>query len=300
MLAALPIWLVASGEWQVASKAKSPSTISYSLLSILLTLILLPSIAVRDWSDYFGNWPERGMVRFLYRGDYHDMADYLNESDITDIGVTGLLAGPWDKLALSIDLDRPVNVRWYNPQRVLLLEPAISFAGFPDVADALAGSWEPLAEEARFGEYVLMGVETAVSPPTPPPTCFQNGLCVVSAAFEPATHALDVTWVVERPLSLPDIPLISNPPPPNVYAGPRLSVFAHLLDADGNLITGDDGLWVDAATLQVGDVFIQQHWLPAADGQVGTAVSFGLYDPMTGERILTDQGSDQVRIEIEP
>ena len=299
ILAALPIWGLGSREWGVAAKAQSQISNLKSPLSVLLAFLLLFSIAARDWSDYFGNWPERGMVRFLYRGDYHDMADYLNESDITDVGVTGLLAGPWDKLALSIDLSRDVHVRWYNPQRVVLLEPAVSFAGFPDAADALDVSWQPLAEEVRFGDYALMGVETAVSATTLS-TCFQNGLCVASASFDAATNALDVVWIVQRPLSLPDIPLISNPPPPNVYAGPRLSVFAHLLDADGNLITGDDGLWVDVTTLQVGDTFWQQHWLHAPDGQVGTAVSFGLYDPMTGERILTDNGLDQVHIEVEP
>lgn len=295
ILVALPIGLlIENGQLPMVNRQWSMGIVA------IVSVVLLGGIAVRDWTDYFGNWTERGMVRFLYRGDYHDMADYLNATpDITDVGVTGLLAGPWDKLALASDLDRPVNVRWYNPQRVVLLEPAVSFIGFPDADDSLAVSWEPVAKNVQFGDYALMGLKEPV-PLHTPFTCFQNGLCVSSASFDAATNALDVVWVVERPLSLPNITLISNPPPPNVYAGPRLSVFAHLLDADGNLITGDDGLWVDVTTLQAGDVFWQQHRVQALDERVGTAVSFGLYDPMTGERILTDQGADHVQIEIEP
>ena len=95
--------------------------------------------------------------------------------------------------------------------------------------------------------------------------------------------------------TLPPIPLISNPPPPGVYAGPRLSVFAQLLSSDGQFLTGDDGLWIDPTTLYEGDIFIQQHTLPPP--QNGQRMVFGLYDPMTNERILTVDGRNAVVVE---
>ncbi|MCA9926693.1 MAG: hypothetical protein KC421_30205, partial [Anaerolineales bacterium] len=295
ILLALPIGLlVENGQWSMVNGQRS-----MKIVATASAVILLGSIAVRDWSDYFGYWPERGMVRFLYRGDFHDMADYLNaHPEMTDVGVTGLLAGPWDRLALAIDLERPLNIRWYNPQRAVLLSPATSFAGFPEAAAPLANAFVTMPDVPTFGDYALMQAETAV--PTLHPICFQNGLCVVSAAFDDVMGTLDLVWWVRQPLSLPEIPLISNPPPPGIYAGPRLAVFAHLLDANGNLIVGDDGLWVDPTTLQVGDSFLQQHWLLSSDSRGGTAVSFGLYNPMTGERILTDDGSDHVLVTIDP
>ena len=76
-------------------------------------------------------------------------------------------------------------------------------------------------------------------------------------------------------------------------------MFAQLLDADGNFITGDDGLWVDPVTLQPGDIFLQQHWLTMPDGSEPAAVVFGLYDPMTGERILTIDGRDHLSLKID-
>jgi hypothetical protein len=77
-----------------------------------------------------------------------------------------------------------------------------------------------------------------------------------------------------------------------------LYVFGQLWDADGNFLTGDDGLWVDPTTLQAGDIFVQQHHVPLADGVVAETAVFGLYDPMTGERILTDDGRDYLRLRI--
>ena len=64
-------------------------------------------------------------------------------------------------------------------------------------------------------------------------------------------------------------------------------------------LVGDDGLWVDPQTLYAGDVFLQRHALPAPAGGEAAAVLFGLYDPLTGERILTVDGADHVRLRIE-
>ncbi|MBE2222423.1 MAG: hypothetical protein IAF02_12820, partial [Anaerolineae bacterium] len=59
-----------------------------------------------------------------------------------------------------------------------------------------------------------------------------------------------------------------------------------------------DGLWVDIYSLQAGDVFKQQHQfaLPA-DINAETAV-FGLYDPLTGTRILTNTNQDHIKLEL--
>ncbi len=110
---------------------------------------------------------------------------------------------------------------------------------------------------------------------------------------------LELEWRVEGDLALPDMPLISNPPPPGVYSGPRLAVFAQLLDGAGGMVAGDDGLWVDPQTLRDGDVFLQRHYLTAPDGASPAAIVFGLYDPMTGERILTTDGPDHITLQLD-
>jgi 4-amino-4-deoxy-L-arabinose transferase-like glycosyltransferase len=277
------------------------------IVPITIALLLVAAIALRDLPDYFHEWPRRGMTRFLYRADIRDVAGFLNQHpEINDFGITGLLAGPWDKLALSIDLrseqsDRAAP-RWYNPERVLLLHPPLSFSGYPELETPYSDSLIPVPDGKKIGGYELVEVAQERLEPAAvmnDSSCFQNGLCLLSAGYNAETARLELDWLVAETLMMPEMPLISNPPPPGVYAGPRLHVFAQLQDKQGNFLVGDDGLWVDPFTLQRGDRFLQQHQLAAPAGQQGTSLIFGLYDPKTGERILTTDGQDALRLELE-
>ncbi len=308
ILAALPIGRLAMREWRLG--VHLPLATRYSPLAILAALLLIASIAARDLPDYFQRWPERGMVRFLYRADIQDVADYVNANpELTDFGISGLLAGPWDRMALQIGLHNndEVRPRWFNVERALLLSPPLSFVGFPETAAAYQPLLNPVAPPATAGFYSLAQTEAQMlAERSEERICFTNGLCWLTAVFDPATNHLELGWQVGETLELPPMPLISNPPPPGVYAGPRLQVFAQLLDAEGNFLVGDDGLWVDPVTLQPGDTFLQQHWLNLPEDVVaetpalsGPEVAvFGLYDPMTGERIRTVDGRDHLSLQI--
>jgi hypothetical protein len=278
-------------------------------LAVGAAVLLLANIALRDLPDYFGEWPNRGMTRFLYRADLSDVAGYVAaHPSLTDFAITGLLAGPWDREALKLELAEEgiepaaIRPRWYNPERVIFLELAgepspPAFAGFPVGVTPIHGAkLTPLPGE-QAGGYLLSRVEAARGA-TAETVCFRNGLCWLAADYDPATGYLELTWRVDRPLDLPPLPLISNPPPPGVYAGPRLYVFGQLLDEQGNFLAGDDGLWVDPLTLYPGDEFIQQHRPVLAAGAQPAIVSFGLYDPMTGERIWTEDGRDHLSLPI--
>ena len=305
ILAALPVgalagWRRVPARWRGAAVG-------------LLAALLVGLTAARDLPAYFGQWPARGMVRYLYRADVADVAGFVLRDPAApwpaDFGITGLLAGPWDRVALELELGGrdDVRPRWYDPRRALLLWPDVSFAGYPGVESPYAAVFEPLPQDSQLpGDYTL----GRVAPPVTPlldgqvtlneaPQCFANGLCWSAAAYDAAGGWLEVQWQVARALDLPPLPLISNPPPPGVYAGPRLTVFAQLVGPDGAFLVGDDGLWVDPQTLYAGDVFLQRHALPAPAGGEAAAVLFGLYDPLTGERILTVDGADHVRLRIE-
>ncbi len=293
ILAALPLTLV-----DRLAGARASSRI---LLGTALATLLILSIAWRDLPDYFNRWPERGMTRFLYRADIRDLARYLdNHPELSDFAVTGLLAGPWDRLALDIDLRvaEEVRPRWYNPERALFLslagQPALSFSGYPLPPSFHPAAYEPVAGH-QAGEYHLARVEQDIAS-VGDPACFQNGLCLARAQYDPSGQTLELVWEVERPLDLPEMPLVSNPAPPGVYAGPRLLVFAQALDSTDTLLAGDDGLWVDVTTLHPGDRFVQQHRFGLPEGSPPATISFGLYDPKTGERIATTDGRDHLEL----
>jgi hypothetical protein len=294
LIAALPVW------WLNQSRFRDRDW-----LVTVSAVLLLASIAVRDIPDYFNEWPQRGMTRFLYRADIHDVAQVLNEEEeLQDFAISGLLAGPWDKLALSIDLDddraQTTNARWYNPGRALMLVPAVSFAGFPEIESPYAEAQERVPGADTVGGYQMMQISPDLLPEMirpMEPICFENGLCWIASSYDPGSGRLDLAWSVQEELELPSIPLISNPPPPGIYSGPRLAVFAQLQDAAGNFLVGDDGFWVDPQTLRAGDRFIQQHQLPGVEDMDGVTAVFGLYDPLSGDRILTSDGRDHIRLQ---
>jgi hypothetical protein len=266
-----------------------------SLLVICCSLFafFLVSNIIRDLHDYFVVWPRQEMVRVLYRADYREAARYLDaHPEIADAAVSSTLLGPWDRLALEVDIQRDdVDVRLFDPGRALV------WSGGDEPSTVLLTSWpHPAASIDDF-----LGPPEAISPhltrhtlspisnpqsPISNVACFANGLELIEARWMGETDLLTI-WHVTEPLDLPPSPVVANPPPPGVYSGPRLKVFAHLLDADGAQVTGDDGLWVDPLTLQPGDYFLQVHRFAASVDGPYTA-RLGLYDPKPGAEMRWD------------
>ena len=274
------------------------------LILVAVLLVFLAPIAYRDLIDYFERWPQDGYVRFLYRGDYRDVARYLdNQGGTQDWAVGSLLMGPWDRLAMDVDVrGEDIAVRLFDPRRAMVYVGGASpgaalFTSYPQPAPSLArlsqeGKSQLVFSGPSFNHYRVQPVTTIVQ--EQPLARFANGLELITADWDdlggtlaPGKEAiLATTWRVVAPLDLPFVPIVANPPPPGAYSGPRLSVFTHLLAADGTFLVGDDGLWVDPLTLQPGDQFIQLHRFAipadAADGPY--RMELGLYDPKTGER----------------
>jgi acetyl-CoA carboxylase beta subunit len=310
LIAALPIGAAIKAFYKRKEKAQGNSSwiqqvIHSRLTYVILALLLVGSIGWRDTADYSNEWSNRGMVRFLYRADIKDLTRYLaDHPELIDFGATSLLAGPWDKKAFEIDQPEGTtnHPRWYNPERAVLLEVGgerpLAFSGYP-VVPMLYESWYNNLPGETAGGYRLAEISSPLNWANSEAVCFQNGLCWLAAEYNQADQTLDIIWQVKRPLSLVEEQLVSNPPPPGIYNGPRLVAFGQLLDSEDNFLAGDDGLWVDVYSLQPGDVFLQQHRPFIGEGRQPAAVLIGLYDPLTAERILTEDGRDHIRLELD-
>jgi hypothetical protein len=64
-----------------------------------------------------------------------------------------------------------------------------------------------------------------------------------------------------------------------------LKIFVHALDETGQLVGQWDGLDVDPAAWQPGDVFVQLHRFTVPETAVVTSFAIGLYDGATLERL---------------
>ena len=285
----------------------------------LIVAAFVVSNAFRDVRDYFVVWPERGMVRLLYRADQREAAQYLDaHPEITDAAVGSGLMGPWDRIALEVDIRREeLNVRLFNPERALV------WPAGDDPPPVFLPSWPKPTRPiqtllASGGEDVLSSL-TLHTPPSltgsgsmTGETIFANGLTLTQVRWlegqDPSPEEKQIlltVWKVSEPIELPPIPVVAQPPPPRTYTGPRLAVFAHLVDGDGGAVEVDDGLWVDPLTLQPGDRFAQIHRFSVPDGlSTGSyTLELGLYDPKTSDRWLTldasgEPDADRVRIPL--
>jgi len=306
-LAAIFPALVLSNATTTAFVARRPIKVwAFPLCGTIVALSLLTN-TYRDLHDYFTVWPSRGMVRFLYRADYRQVADYVNTHDESrDFAVASNLMGPWDRLALAADIKRTnVAIRLFDPGRVLLYPHTESHKFLIIIPYSL--ELNPLVEAALTAGTKIRQEDTfpfrvfepasavisqrSISSDLPCETTrFANGLTLTNCALSDITtgtaEGLLTLWEVSRELDLPPIPIVANPPPPGIYTGPRLMVFAHLLTSDGELITTDDGLWVDPLTLRAGDEFFQIHrfTIPYAAAPGPYSVAIGLYDPRTNTR----------------
>jgi 4-amino-4-deoxy-L-arabinose transferase-like glycosyltransferase len=278
---------------------------------VILSVLFLATNACRDLKDYYFTWPVRGMVRFLYRADYRDAADYLNaHPEITDVAITSTLIGPWDRLAMDVDTGPDAAaVRLFNPERALVWAEGqspplvlLTSSPAPDAPiDALLEAGAELQEPVSRHLDLYALVDPPASARDAPLGRFANGLELLDVHWVPEAGpapgqegVLLTTWRVATELDLPPLPIVANPPPPGVYSGPRLAAFAHVLADDGTRLVGDDGFWVDPLTLRPGDRFVQAHRfdIPADAPSSPYLLALGLYDPLTGDRWAVPEGSE--------
>lgn len=300
----------------------------WSSVWVLLMVAVIATNAVRDVYDYFFVWPQRGMVRFLYRAEYREAARFLDaHPEITDVSIGSGLMGPWDRIALEVDIQRQgVAPRLFNPQRALVWpaggDAVVLLPTWPEpspFADALLESGSSLSSGLSLHNLAALPDSALTTPEkwksVPMPAfgyTFANGLTLVDLWWAGADDAsgegvgqLLALWHVSDELDLPPMPVVAQPPPPEVYAGPRMSALVHLLDANGELLATDDGLWLDPLTLRSGDQFAQLHCFSGLydSSSHPDGLQLGLYDPKTNERWPTlsaggEPGSDVVRISL--
>jgi hypothetical protein len=232
LLAALPVFGL---RYLVGSSQRADSL--RTTLFLLPGLFLVVSVAARDLPDYFYEWPQQPMVRFLYHADVRELAQVVRSEPAAyqDMGVASLY---WPGRGSSWPLAWKL-ARWRRRCGCAgIIRSGCCCCNRPALLPMTA-SLGPLFHETAYerdpavtvGRYWLAEVQMA--PTIEESVCFENGLCWETAVFHPDTQTLELEWRLARPLDLPPIPLISNPPPPGVYAGPRLAVFAQLLDENG-------------------------------------------------------------------
>jgi hypothetical protein len=214
--------------------------------------------------------------------------------------VLGPQASDLDTKTLGLDPDRQLIVKWAGQDAVVLdtqgparyiARGGESIAGFaPDMHQALIDHGVKLGTDVS-GELRLWEIDarSALSATLQQPRGlaqpigFAGGLTLIGydlRADKDQPIDLVTYWRVDQALT------------------PPVSLFAHIVDAAGNIVAQRDGLNVRLSSLEPGDVIVQH---TVIDHPTGTdQLRLGLYDPATGQRqvLRHDANRDELRIPL--
>ena len=326
-IAAWPVPFVFAGvamnevlQW-VGKKQEARGKLWRRLVGGLFVLVLIWNAAL-TYNDYFMRWSTDDYVRFWQQATWTQAARALNADRFTGpIAASGLSIQDFDPQTFDLlGLRSDLEIRWFDcrgamvyPQGDVItryLVPGylpcdvnrwnaqlLTQVHWPDSAEiayslygldsSQARAWiQKLSENPvylgneTFNAQAPLNGLTRISPPN------FEGLQLFGAMFDrtgdataglhdlsifrPGTTALlDTFWMINQPFSSP------------------LKIFVHLTAPDGNIAAQWDGLDVNLATLEIGDMFSQRHRLELpADLPPGPyRISMGVYHPATGQRL---------------
>jgi hypothetical protein len=236
--------------------------------------------------DYFGVWANEYIVRFQYHAPTRAVAQLLNQHpEITDVAIgTNPYQLVLDPLALRLDMPHDIAANWFNAEAVVV-QP---FSG-PTIFTALQAPSVEVRQvlsdtaqlQAKYPEFDLYTVHAL---PANGPAALRDPLTLIDTqtSRQPAKPGQLIQWRTHW--------LITSDP-----AQPRLKMFLHVLDDQGEVIIGDDREDLNFATLSNGTSFwqINQRALPDDFPPGQYQVEIGWYNPDTGERLKRADGSDR-------
>jgi len=273
----------------------------------LAIVALNVALTVRDYVA----WNASDSIRWEHQATVTEMGRYADaHPELHDVAFMGNAVdyySPWMKVGNSLT-SRRTDVRWFNPARALLWNPAgpvTYLLPFRDpnpitfnqiISDTLlSAARQTLDEKLPDGRPVFTAYEMADTAALhaqaiasgKPSYDFGGRLVLIGYEARPAQarpgESIRVLtyWRVTR-----------------VDASP-LVMFVHLFRPDSKPVTQEDRLDVALETLHVGDEFMQTHrvTLPG-DAQPGMyRIAIGLYSPVTQIRVPVE-GSNRVEFDL--
>ena len=259
------------------------------MVAMIGVIALSGALSIRD---YFVTWPARPEVRAIYRSDLADVARWLDaRPDDEPAIVASTNPHDVDPFLFDFELRKLRPIKWvdhtygliFPRERALYISPAGS----------------PLAPELRD----LVGKTLAFS---------QDSFVV----YEPDAPRIVPQVVLTTPVRFGDhLDLIGYQSPTSARRGEwvrvwtywrvvsdtrgeqwPIAVFAHLLDAQGQLVAQRDLLAVPTAGWRTGDVWTQFQDIPVSPGTAPAvySVEIGVYDRTDMQRWRLPDGSDRL------
>jgi 4-amino-4-deoxy-L-arabinose transferase-like glycosyltransferase len=279
-------------------------------MAYLLGLILLIGYIWWTARDIFQTWPQNEEVQFVWQAALTDMAAYLDDSPGDNpVAIGGWSPATMDAPTMALSMKRQdLQPRYFGSDSKT--EP-VSTVIFPGWGDALDGGNPADISEVRLFRPTIRelspGIEwqlsqwgavpknmgTFVLYTIAVPAEFQSGSVTVEsfadqldlvgyripddlASCEQEKCTILTYWRIRQPVGEPR------------------RFFLHAM-AGEDLVAQDDALDAPSQWWQEGDLLVQEFNLPRLNGEI--ELRLGVYDPLTGQRLLTAEGVDHILLQ---
>lgn len=272
--------------------AGTPRQKRWRSLLILGGALLIVGLSVdRTMQDGFGKWSTLEDTRLKYRSVLLDMSRHWRENGAPPLVVADSWYEPVKRDVFRRNLGFEPQARWVQRGQAVVFPPGAGDASvyIPEFAPldpallAAAGLEQPVYQSQNFPAFTQYALPDAPHITLlPEPAAFAGGLTLLGVEQQPLTSDNQLTllsyWRVEQPLP------------------PDLTIFVHILDAKGALVSQFDGLDVAPQTLLPGDAFLQRHTLPLPESPSAAnhSLQIGLYTAHDGQRwTVVKDGADR-------
>ena len=260
-------------------------------------LVILGVNAASTYDDYFNKWPAQSETQFVFQADFAAIAKDIDASRVMDVSVGGLSNDTMDEPSLYLLRQRKdVRVRWFDSGSPISSGGAILFPNtdgyiyiptivpFADDLKSRLQPGRPVLLTDNFSRYQQAAYISFA--PVDLRWFNDSGSLVIAGQYIPlsisagGTLRIVTQWQVHDPIQYPR------------------RIFVHLVDpVTGQTIAQHDGLDSPSKFWRPYDQIAQLHVLniPAGTSAGEYQLIAGLYDPVTGQRVLqTDYNHTQL------
>ena len=245
----------------------------------------------------FHTWPENDEVQFVWQAALTETAAYLDgDPAAAPAAIGGWSPATMDPPTMFLSMRRSdIPLRYFGsdstavPITTLIVPAAapgtavrVTHPAIRTLAPELEAQLVAWSSGPRpIDSFVLYELPSPVDvrPETPMTVTFGNELQLLgytSFSSQPGSLTVLTFWrVLER------------------TTGAR-RFFLHAVDGAGNIVAQHDGNDAPAVHWQVGDLLVQAHGLDG--GATAVDLRLGVYDPVSGTRLLTAEGADSVAL----
>jgi 4-amino-4-deoxy-L-arabinose transferase-like glycosyltransferase len=264
---------------------------------VLIILLFISGLyIVRTARATFQIWPDQEEVRFVWQEALTKAANYLDASNSNGpVAIGGWTPNSMDPPTMELTLKRDdLSMRYFDPQTALIIPTAPRGNNIriirptilpmnPELDDLLS-TWK--AEPQNEGAFTIYELAPG-NDPLPGST--------FDAVFGGELQFLGYDWT-DNCLPGETCQMVTYWRVQSPVPGSR-RMFLHLVDQDDQVIVQDDALGAPAEHWQPDDLLIQLFSIDMPLGAEAAELRIGVYDPITGLRSNTSDGSDHVILE---